>query len=702
MRRAVLAAAWVATASAAAAYEVEVGFAGGYRTGAWTPVAVSGGDAAAGDRLFVWAEDPDGQFVRSPPGTETTDAAGRPEWRFRVRFGRPSGRLRIERRVAARGPSAAAAITERRLPEPIPSTTRIVLAAGDLPGLDAALRGLARDGSPRPRLLPLAGEGRQTAGGSARDFDAADAIVVCGREAGGLPADVRRGIDEWTRLGGRLVLIAGGSAEGLPAEAAAWLPAPVERLATVRRFGGLETHARAGRLPPRAAAGVQVPVFAPGRPLPGIIDVWEGPPGSGTPLLVRRCHGLGTIVWLGVDLDAEPFRDWSGSIPLLTGLLGGRPEPIDHEAGSGTGPRDADLTGQLRTAVERFPPASLTPVPFELVAAIGLAYVLCLYPLDWWLVSRAGGRPWAAWLTQAALVAAFTGLAWGVQAARRPAAADPRTTSVFEVVDVDAADGTVRGRGWAAIHAADNERLGVELAVEPPGADVAVSWWGDAGRGFAAVDAAMPHPALAAADYAYADSLAALVGVPIAAASTRLFEADWQASRDPAATVTADLAAGPQDTLRGAVAHHLPFTLEDCRLVHAGWLYDVGRLAPGQRYDTAAGRGPRSLSAALTRRAAAKERDVAARWNPAEADAERILEVAGFHVAAGGEAYTLVPGGRLARIDLSGAAGLDRAVLVGFAARGQATWAFAGSAARSRGLYRIVVPVAAASAAVER
>jgi hypothetical protein len=701
MRRAVLAAALVATASAAAAYEVEVGFGGGYRTAAWTPVAVSGGDAVTGDTLFVWAEDPDGQFVRSPPGTETTGADGRPQWRFLVRFGRPSGRLRIERRAAA-APVGSAEIMERQLPEPLPSTTRIVLVAGDLPGLGDAIRGLARDGAPRPRLLPLVADGRTAAGGSARDFDAADAIVVCGRAAERLAADVRRGIDAWTRLGGRLVLIAGQSAAGLPAEAAAWLPAPVERLATVRRFGGLETHARAGRMPPRVSGGVEVPLFATGGTIPGIVDVWEGPPGSGTPLLVRRCHGLGTIVWLGVDLDAEPFRDWPGSVPLLAGLLGGRPEPIERETVGGPTTRDADLAGQLRTAVERFPAAPLTPVPFELVTAIGLLYVLCLYPLDWWLVSRAAGRPWVAWLTQAALVAAFTGLAWGVHAARRPATAGPLATSVSEVVDIDAAGGTVRGRGWAAIHADANDRLGVALAIEPPDADVAVSWWGDAGRGFAAVDAAMPHPALAAADYAYADALAALVGVPIAAASTRLFEADWQAAREPAATVTADLAVGPQDTLRGTVAHHLPFALEDCRLVHAGWLYDVGRLEPGQRYDTAAGRGPRSLAAALTRRAAAKERDVAARWNPAEADAERILEVAGFHVAAGGETYTLVPGGRLARLDLSGAAGLDRAVLVGFAPRGQATWAFAETTARARGLYRIVVPVAAAAADVQR
>ena len=106
-----------------------------------------------------------------------------------------------------------------------------------------------------------------------------------------------------------------------------------------------------------------------------------------------------------------------------------------------------------------------------------------------------------------------------------------------------------------------------------------------------------------------------------------------------------------------------------------------------------------ALAAAVTRRAAAKERDVAVRWHPATADVERILEVAGFHAAVGGEAYTLVPGGRLARLDLTPLIRLDRAVLVGRAARGQADWTFAGGRVSARGLYRIVIPVAPAAAA---
>jgi hypothetical protein len=198
---------------------------------------------------------------------------------------------------------------------------------------------------------------------------------------------------------------------------------------------------------------------------------------------------------------------------------------------------------------------------------------------------------------------------------------------------------------------------------------------------------------LAAADYAYGGSLAVLDDVPVAASSSRLFEADWFGAVEPSGIVTSTLARDDQDTLRGAVAHHLPFPLVDCRLVHGGWLYDVGRLEPGQRYDTTLGRGPRSLAAAITRRSAAKERDVARRWDSSETDVERILEVAGFHGAAGGSGYTGLEPGRLGRLDLTPLAEVDRAVLVGFADRGQATWRVSGLQLADRGRYRIVIPL---------
>jgi hypothetical protein len=136
-------------------------------------------------------------------------------------------------------------------------------------------------------------------------------------------------------------------------------------------------------------------------------------------------------------------------------------------------------------------------------------------------------------------------------------------------------------------------------------------------------------------------------------------------------------------------------------LVHAGWLYDVGTLGPGARFEPGAGRGPRSLAGALTRRAAAKDRDVAERWDTSSTDVARILEVAGFHRAAGGSSYTSLEPGRLGRLDLSPVLGTGRAVLVGRGPAGTAWRVQAGDAhalppvpaAEQTSVWRFVLPL---------
>ncbi|NCY02883.1 MAG: hypothetical protein EBX36_08240 [Planctomycetia bacterium] len=155
-----------------------------------------------------------------------------------------------------------------------------------------------------------------------------------------------------------------------------------------------------------------------------------------------------------------------------------------------------------------------------------------------------------------------------------------------------------------------------------------VTWFAACGRGIGGTDAPAAHPSLAAADYRYAGTSDRLAGVPIAASSSRLFEAEWTCSL-AAAPVTSTLKKDGQGTLDGAVMNRLPFPLDRCVLVHAGWLYDVGTLAPGQTFQPGQGRGPRSLAGAVTHRTQNKDREVAVRWDLAERDPLRILELAG-------------------------------------------------------------------------
>jgi hypothetical protein len=700
--------------------DVAVGVAGAWRAGSWTPLAVlpasDGMTLGAADApIHVWAEDPDGAMVRSPPAViDPSDRTG--VGRVSVRIGRPHGRILIEH--------ARLGLVERMLPEPIPSTREVVLVVGELPAIGRVVRQLRDDGPP-PVVVSAWGAGASTgsraaisaAGAEPRDFDGIDTVVACGRALPATPPEVLAGIDAWVRRGGRLLLCAGVTAAELSAgnwPTADWLPGPVERLVPLRRLAAIESFSRtAGLAMQPDAANLQAPLLANRGVLQAAVEIFEGGSPADFPLAVRRSYGLGTVTWVGLDLDTEPFVGWAGTDTLLVRLLGGRARdraaPIVDDRG---GP--SDMAAQLRRAIETLPmvPGGVPtrPVPFAVIIGLGLAYVLCLYPLDWWLTTqatRAASSRWLVWLSLPAIVTLFTGAAWLVAERWRLSAPSGVVRSV-DIVDLDLAGNLERGRSWAVAWCPDNMRLAVDLTVAPDFAG-GVSWWADAGAGFGGIDSASPHPPLAGGDYRYGQGLGSLVDVPVAAGANRLFEGGWSGAVDLAGVVESRLVRDAQGALEGTVVHHLPFVLEDCRLVHGGWIYDVGTLEPGRMFDPRDSRGPRSLAGAVTRRGTLGERDLARKWDANDNDVARILEVSGLHAAAGGTAYTRLEPGSLGRLDLSPLLA-ERAILVGLAPVGReaggGVWSVSAAGipeAGSRGiplpvepavrLYRIVMPL---------
>jgi hypothetical protein len=492
----------------------------------------------------------------------------------------------------------------------------------------------------------------------------------------------------------------------------------VAKLVPLRRANALETFARASRpLDKSAAASLQVPIFRNAQTISGTVEAFEGRGPGDIPLVVRRAHGFGTIVWVGVDLDRPPFRDWSGSDSLLVEMLRGR--RAAREAGrAGETERGAfDLAAQLRQAIDQFP--GVSSIPFEVIASLGLLYVVSLYPFDWWLAagrgkdaagrlrSAASGWERIGWVSLPLLVAAASWCAWS--AGQRWKGTQWRS-SAAALVDFDLASGRMRAAAFAGLWSPVNDRVVVAAGPTPVLAAAAaaprgdVTWFAAGGRGIGGTDAAAAHPSLAAGDYTYDGSPERLAGLPIAASSSRLFEAELD-GHGIGPAVESTLEREGQGTLTGAVTNRLPFALQDCVLAHAGWLYEVGRLDSGESFAAGAGRGPRSLAGAITRRTVNKDRDVAVRWDLGERDPLRILEVAGFHAAAGGSSYTAVEPGRLARFDLSALLPLDRAVLVG---RGPSPVAWRWLAASQSelppppadgALWRIVIPLRSTSVA---
>lgn len=657
---------------------VELGVDGVYRNGAWTSLRVQPADQQTGC-LRAWVEDADGQWVGSPPVSLGPPGESTGSVTFSIRPGRPGAGVRIESLPAefsfAQPPSpAAAGMVELQAGSgEVSSATPLVLIVGVLPAAAGAMRLVTNDDARRPVVVVL--EAATSPLTNWRELDGYEAAIVCGSQVASLSTETLAAIDGWVERGGRLVFAAGDSALGIAVGdslAAGWLPGSGPRRVPLKRLGAVEAYARAGGLAARVPpAGIEVPRFEAGGSV-GVVDAFEGTTAADLPLVIRRAYGLGTITWVGLDIDAPWCGGWPGCDRLVAALLGGRVEQETAAAPEDLSRRVPDLAGQLRIALDCFETtgAASRPVPFEIIALLGILYALALYPLDWWLVSRSG-RPWLAWVSLPLLAGGFTALAWGVGGLwGRDAPAQARTA---EVLDFDAADGLVRCSTWAAVRSPTNGQLAVAVTTRPGVAlhsvDGAVSWFADAGAGFGGVDAVVAHPSLAASDYTYAATLAELRGVPIAAASSRLFEAGWT-GQAAAAVASSTLVRDPRGLLVGAVTHHLPFPLEDCWLLHAGWLYDAGRMAGGDTFDPEQGRGPRSLAAALTRRTAKWEADRAERWNTGDTDVGRILQLAGLHAAAGGSGYTLLEAGRLGRLDLSPLLLVDRAILIGRAPAG--------------------------------
>jgi hypothetical protein len=652
--------------------EVDVGFGGVYRAASWTPIRLvsrqqqDGPEVLrVGQQVRLAAEDPDGQFVWSPPLDVVAGPDGRATATGYLRFGRPSGRLRIETHDAT-----ATQIDEVSLPPPLASTERVILFVGDVPAAERASRMMIREDGSRPVTVRLKGLRDALSAAPAPPglaFDGVDQMVLCGTALLSITGgeEIAAAIDAWVRRGGRLVLGAGSSAADIAAGggvAAAWLPGQVDRLVPWRRTGGLETFARASRPLEKSARGsLLVPVITAAPVLDGVVLAFEGQTAADLPVVIRRAHGFGAITWVGCDLDAEPFRSWQGTDSLLVELLEGR-QWATQSGRSGETHRDSlDLGGQLRRAIDRYP--RVAAVPFELIAAIGLLYVAALYPLDWWLASRRPQWSGLAWISLPMLVVVASGLAWIMG---RSWKGTDWHLSVAGVVDLDAPSGGIRGLTFAGIWAPENTTVDLQVAVDArPGGDPAweaVSWFGATGRSLGGPEAIAYHPSLAAADYALsADGVA---GVSFAAASSRTFQAEWWSSGRPE-WVESSLTRTGQGTLRGRVTHRLPFPLVGAVLVHGGWLYDIGRLDSGEAFDPDAGRGPRSLASALTRQTAIKDRNVTVRWQVDDPDVDRILEIAGLHAAAGGSGYTSLDGGFLGRLDLTPLLAVDRAILIG-------------------------------------
>ena len=729
---------------AAAIGRLEIGLAGQYKLGFWTPVTVTlaGGPKAIEADLQIIVPDGDGVPTRVVERGVRIPAGEKVRVRSFVKIGQAhSGagkQLRPTISVSLGTAQDSAAFAEHtfdgeQIPPALPATQQLILEVGGSLDFGNVVR-FNEEGRPEetavayvedPRELPEQWFG----------YDAVDTMFITTAKPeayGRISAAAVRSIRRWNELGGRLVLSVGRNAPNVFADTPLGQLAPgkFKKLSDLRRLGTLESFAAASERIDENAGAVKVAQLSHVR---GRIEAFEGDRAEELPLVVRWAVGFGQAVFVAVDLDEPPISVWRGRPQFLAALLG-RNSTVAESSSAATTAVGArlgydDLSGQLRSSLDQFPDVEMTP--FWLVALLAAAYVLLLFPLDYFLFSgrrRARGAAWP-WVRFGVFVAAVSLGAW-LMAARSKG--DKVRTTAVEVLDYDLESHLARGSAWLGLYSPRTAQYDIQFSPTWHGphderSEVQLSWLGLPGGGLGGMSATTAELPQFSEPYA-APALSDRIGpVPLPTWSSRCFSARW--INADARLVEADLRETEDRQLAGTIRvlggdgkrirdwgwapPPVPFHLTDCILFHDRWAYVIPPTPDGKPALSAGGEplkvtglDPLTAETLLTHRRSVGGQVETPPYDRAGVDRERILEVMLFYREAGGRRYSGLLDRYQQFLDLSGQLGLDRAILVG---RGPpaARWTLDGQpldaslAAEPLTIYRFVIPVRPFSAAAQ-
>jgi len=687
------------TAAAPRITALHAGLDGRFKVGYWAPfiVELEGGlETSSGHVEFV-VPDSDGvpSRVRAPATGDLTLAPGE---RQSVLLYAKLGQLTGEVNISFRGTDGALlttrlfrAGTQGVLDKVLPSHASIVLSIGESVGAEVATPA-GRQTNPRaPQTLPLT----RLADFSALPpewfgLEGVDAIVLHTsdpRMVEQLSASPNQlsALDLWVRMGGRLVLSVGREAPKLlgPGGPLAGLaPGTYDSLVSLRQSTVFETYAESSEpLSPGAPLELRVARLRDTR---GRVEAFSGTGPRDLPLVVRTAHGFGEVVFVAFDLDQQPVAGWVAHPQLLNKLLGRSLPKTTAESGGTLGAVTTlgfvDLSGQLRGALDQFSGVRL--VPFWLVALLITAYILCIGPIDYYVVRHLLRRPSATWFTFS-----FTVLLFAAGAAALAFGLKGRELRVnqLDVVDFDAETRFVRGTTWSNVFSPRIDTY--NLSLKPAGAPEKpvqaasassgrlLSWFGLTGTGFGGMDAggganggmgaASTNLPLFSLAYDYAPHLDALEHVPIAVWSSKAFVGRWWGQG--VGKIEASLA--DDGRLTGTIANRLEVPLTNSVLIYDKWAYVVREFAPGREIDLALDVDPQTVDTYLRHVTAVGDHKVVAPFDQSSFDVPRIVELMTAHELAEGKTYTGLANQYQQFVELSDLVRAGRAVLIGQVAK---------------------------------
>ena len=601
------------------------------------------------------------------PGKETTV-------RLYVRFGRVHGWMTVQflvhdRPVAEETFQASPDGGPKSFPPAIESRP-LVVCLGDAAKTAeeaAALGGL--DPQQRPvvaRIDRLDGLPDQWYG-----YEGVDALVLTAagrRFTSDFSPAQSDALDRWVRMGGRLVLCVGGHAEevlGKGGVLTRFAPGRLQSVVPLRQTSGLESYAGGSVAVPLAAGqSLRTPQLTN---VEGVVEARE----ADLPLAVRQGRGFGQVMFLAADLDQPPLDRWNDAPQLLAKLLDwpvGRSAQAE-EASGGITFGYTDIAGQLRSSLDQFDGVRLTP--FWIVAALAVAYLLLIGPGDYFFLRKIVGRMAWTWFTFPAAVLIVGATAYLLAHRLK---GDAFRVNQVDLVDVDAASGSVRGTSWMNVFSPRTQTFDFSVKpwipsdMTPSGSAAPMAWLGLPGRGLGGMDPQTSDPVAWSGQYDFATGLTAMRGVPIPTWSTRSLTARWsQSAASPG--VQAEL-ADEEQVLAGTIANHLKFPLSHCILAYDRWAYELETLAPGQSVEIGMMSQRSELRTRWTgcrlvgRRSDQSYREEFAVYDQSSSDPLYVLRMMMFYEAAGGRRYTGLTNDYQRFVDFSDLLKTGRAVLM--------------------------------------
>lgn len=257
-------------------------------------------------------------------------------------------------------------------------------------------------------------------------LNAANMLVFTAIDSGGMSLAQESAIGAWVANGGHLLVTGGASWQATAAAFTDLLPLQVRGTQTLEDVSGL-----AGFINTTDTLRAQT-VVSVGELIDGAQVLAQA--ADGTPLLVRRVYGEGTVDYLAADPNSAPLRGWAGLSPLVH-RLAVTADPVPTWTGQ------VSRWAEASAASEVLPGIDLLPSVLPILGFLAL-YIALLGPLNYVLLNRINRRE-LAWLTIPALIAVFSLLAYALGSSLRGTAPSiGRVTLVRSWQDVPFAHST--------------------------------------------------------------------------------------------------------------------------------------------------------------------------------------------------------------------------------------------------------------------